>query len=107
MTEAINSELTKSKSFDIVTHPNGIFRLEYNKWIAILHLKEMSQLTPTVYRWAVDKVNEIADFTQEMGYPILHAAIPEDNIVVNKMILRVGFVYKDTLDGYNMYERNY
>lgn len=105
MTEVTNSELEQSKSFDIVTHPNATFRLEYNKWLVILHLKEMSTLTPTVYRWAIDKVNDISEFTKEMGYPVLHAAIPKDNLVVNRMITRVGFKYTNEVDDFNLYER--
>lgn len=94
-----------SKSFDIVTHPYGILRLEYNEHFVILHLKEMDKMTPSVYRWGLKEVMRISEFLSTLGYKSLQVGFDTDREVLHKIADRLGFVYVNSFENLSIYTK--
>ncbi len=99
----------ESDTLDLVTHPHGTLRLEYNEDVAILHLKRLEKLTPSVYRWGVKEITNIWKFLEVAGYSGIYAVVEADDKVINKILSRLNFKFKytHTLEGTlrNVYER--
>ena len=95
--------MESSESFIIVDSKEGAIRLEYTKYVAILHISRMSDLTPSVYRWGYNQFLRICSFLNTIGYDKVHIAAPEDDPKVNKIAVRLGFTVVGNQDNYNIY----
>ena len=80
--------------------------LEYNSMFAIVHLPIVSKLTKTVYLDMKGALGNLDEFLKDMGYPSLWAAISPQDTSICKLAEKLGFEFKGTAQGYNVYERN-
>jgi len=92
-----------SKRLTLVEKQDYRIDLEYNKDYAILHLPYVSVFNRKMYQDFLLLIEDILEFMQGLGYDGLWAAVSPEDVRIQKLIDRLGFVYEGKADGLLVY----
>ena len=79
------------------------FRFEYNKDLVIVHLRAIDKFTKEIFLSMREQLRQWSDFIKDMGHEYLWAAVPEDNIKIQRLIHGLGFKFTNKNEGLNIY----
>lgn len=87
-----------SNSYPIYEGEDYKARLEYNREYMIVHLPEVYKFNRDVLAKLVIKLEDLKEFSANLGYPELYAAAPKENTKINKLARRIGFTFLGETD---------
>lgn len=97
-------ETLKSKRISIVVRELYTIDLEYSQEYAILHLPYVKKFTKGVYLDINQSVEEVWDLVSTIGYREMFVAIPQEDKVVAKLVVKLGFILLGSSQGLDVYQ---
>lgn len=95
---------SNGKRFTIAELEEYRLDLEYSTNVAIVHLPVVHKWNKSVYADLKERIKDLHTFVTTAGYLDLWAGIDKNNEKTNKLAKRVGFEYRGTEDGINVYQ---
>lgn len=92
-----------SRRFTLVEKEDYKVDLEYGGEFAIIHLPYVLKFSKGVYIDMMYTLEDIQKFLFDMGYDKLWAAVAPGRNTTTKLAKRLGFEYKGSADGLDVY----
>jgi hypothetical protein len=95
-------ETNASKEF--LVQGNGyVLRVEYTKDHVIFHIREIDKFTKEVFFSMKKMMEDWFEFVSTMGHEYIWAAVPEDDLKIQRLLSGLSFKYFEKSDGFNVY----
>lgn len=70
-----------------------VFRIEYNEEYVILHLRDIDKFSKEVFVSMKNQLEDWSAFIKAMGHEYIWAAVPKDNIKIQRLLNGLNFKY--------------
>lgn len=91
-----------SKDF-LVQGKDYVLRVEYTKDHVIFHIREIDKFTKEVFLSMKKMMEDWYEFVNAMGHEYIWAAVPEDDLKIQRLLSGLSFKYFAKSDGLNVY----
>lgn len=81
-----------------------VFRIEYNEEYVILHLRDIDKFSKEVFVSMKNQLEDWSAFIKAMGHEYIWAAVPKDNLKIQRLLSGLSFKYFAENDGLNVYK---
>jgi hypothetical protein len=78
--------------------------VEYNKEYVILHLPVIKKLTKGTLKDMQSYLKELWKFFQTVGYPSLHAGVPQRDYKIQRLLTTLGFEITGSSSGFVIFQ---
>tara|TARA_R110001606_G_scaffold102113_1_gene224202 strand:+ start:538 stop:843 length:306 start_codon:yes stop_codon:yes gene_type:complete len=95
--------MESSNSYPIYEGDDYKARLEYNREYMIVHLPEVYKFNRDILAKLAIKLEDLKEFSANLGYPELYAAAPKEDTKINKLARRIGFTLLGEAEGLMVY----
>ena len=95
----------QSKRINLIEHEHYSVELEYTDTLAILHLPRVDKFTKTYYLQAKEKLEDITQFLETVGYQGLWVAIYPEDELTNKFVKKLNFEFIGVFETLNVYHK--
>lgn len=79
-------------------------RIEYNKDFVIIHLPSIDKMSKEVFFEMKTLLNDWWCFVSTMGYKAIFAAVPLEDLKINRLLVMLNFTPLDKFEDYLVYK---